>query len=115
MVNCYLVIAEGACYVPKNLAIIYRRKKYLDQRKLAKAGAPCLVVPSSYFVCYNIRIDISCPAVQLCDILGPVGACSAALGCGRFTQDYIDALKGLFGFRSRIVVVLVLDLYGIVC
>jgi len=97
--SCFL-IAQGACYVPSKASPAEchrKRKKYLDQKKLVRAGAPCLVVPCSFFVCYSICVDISCGLVKLCPVLGPVGACSAALGCGHFNQDYIDALKGWFG------------------
>jgi hypothetical protein len=34
--------------------------------------------------------------VPVCSMLGSVSACDTALGCGRFTQEFIDALKGLF-------------------
>jgi len=38
-------------------------------------------------------------------LLGPLDAAGAS-GCGRFTQEYIDALKGLAFFFARFTVVL---------
>lgn len=56
----------------------------------------CLVIPSGCSISCAVRIDISGCIVELCVVLGLVGGSNAAQGCGRFTQDYIDVLKGLF-------------------
>ena len=39
--------------------------------------------------------------VPVCSMLCPVSACDTALGCGRFTQKFVDALKGLFAVAVR--------------
>jgi hypothetical protein len=64
-------IADGAYYAPLKFTPAearHKRKKYLDQRKMVRGG----------------------------QVLASLGAFSASMGCGRFTQEYIEALKGLF-------------------
>ena len=39
--------------------------------------------------------------VLVCSMLGSVSAYDTALGRGRFTQEFIDALKGLFAVAVR--------------
>jgi hypothetical protein len=53
----------------------------------------CLVVSFDCSVYYAVCIDIPGCSVELRVVLGLVGGSNAVQGCGRFTQEYIDALK----------------------
>ena len=91
--NCSFDIAEGACHTPPRLSAVecrQRQKKYLDQRRLAKEGA--FSRPSDLRLCSYCQSDF--PLLGCC-VLGPPNISEAPVPCGRFTEEYIEALKGL--------------------
>jgi hypothetical protein len=60
-VGCCFVIVEGACHAPVSLPSAEcrrKRKRFLDQRKMAKKGA------GSYSICCRFRA-CACPPVDL--------------------------------------------------
>ncbi|KAG0530296.1 hypothetical protein BDA96_05G174000 [Sorghum bicolor] len=81
-----------------------KRKRHLDKQLLLSTGGDSLLHALLLRLCVCLHDSF---IMSLYGILGSVTAFDKPLGCGRFTEEFIEALKSLYAL-SRLLRLLTL-------